>query len=547
MNSGRLAVAERALATLKPGARLIERGPAPKPASDEDTAAILPLRPELERGYRLTDVGNGERFALQWREQVRYVHRWKSWRWWDGQRWSDDETRQVLQLAKETVLSLHREAADPAIDSKRREALSRHALSSEKQARLEAMLACASTEDELAARADEFDADPWLLNVANGVLDLRTGQLVEHQPSLMLTKLADVDYRPGAACPEWMRFLARVTAGDQRLIEFLQRAVGYTLTGDTREQVFFFLYGIGANGKSTFLEVLRMLLGDYATQAAFRTFLQQKRSGDAAREDIARLRGARMVASIEAADGARLDEGMIKTLTGQDVITARFLHQNSFEFLPQFKLWLAANHKPSIRGVDEAIWRRVRLVPFTVQIPEGERQPKEVLMALFSDELPGILAWAIEGCRLWQRDGLGLPSAVAEATREYREEMDQLTEFIAENCEIGDGFDVPAAGAFACYKAWCERSNERPMTKKAFGQALGAKYTRATKGHAKTTVYNGLRLRTPENAGGLFAQGGFFSHASPRVREYGNTYPHAPAPSAAEFELDESQAEAVDA
>jgi putative DNA primase/helicase len=265
--------------------------------------------------------------------------------------------------------------------------------------------------------SDTLDSDPYLFNVENGTLDLRTGLQRPHNPADRITKLAPVVYDPTATAATWDQFLARIFTGDRELIRFIQRAVGYSLTGLTTEQVMFLLWGTGQNGKSTFITTLQALFGDYARQTAFDTFLAASKSTPgAARPDIVRLRGARLISALEAPAGARLAETVVKSLTGGDIISARDLYSSGSEFRMEGKLWLAANNKPEIRGTDLAIWRRIRLVPFTVTIPEEEKDPQ--LADKLRAELPGILNWAVEGLAVWQREGLGVPVAVERATAE---------------------------------------------------------------------------------------------------------------------------------
>ena len=242
--------------------------------------------------------------------------------------------------------------------------LARHALKSEAEGRLRAMVNLAKTEPSIPVKQSMLDADPWLLNCQNGTIDLRTGKLLAHHRSNLCTKEVPIAFDSDAKCPTWIAFLGRVMADNRALVRFLQRAVGYALTGMTSEQVLFFLYGTGANGKSTFIETCRNLVGDYAQQADFDTFMPKEKGHP--RNDLARLAGARFVAAVEAAQGRQLAENVIKQATGCDVITARFLYHESFEYSPQYKLFLVANHKPVIVGTDEAIWRRIRLIPFTV-------------------------------------------------------------------------------------------------------------------------------------------------------------------------------------
>ena len=284
----------------------------------------------------------------------------------------------------------------------------------------------------------------------------------------MLTKYADVEFRDDAECPLWLAFLEKIFGGNAEIIGYLQRAVGYSLTGDTREQCLHLLHGSGSNGKSTFLEVLQALMGDYGVQADFATFVEKK--GDGPRNDVARLAGTRMVRSSEIGEGKRLNESLVKSLTGQDTIAARFLYSEAFEFRPTFKLWLAANHKPVIRGTDHAIWRRVRLIPFTVTISESEKD--ETLKDRLIAELPGILRWAVEGCHLWLERGLHPPDAVTVATTAYKNESDILGTFLEECCEIGSGLEVSATELYTAYKRWAHENGEFELSQTAFGRRI---------------------------------------------------------------------------
>ena len=298
------------------------------------------------------------------------------------------------------------------------------------------MLVLAQSEPDIPARITEFDTDPLLLNCANGVLNLATGELMPHAPARRLSKITTIAYDPMAACPLWLEFLDRVMGSDDDMIDYLQRAMGYTLTGHTGEQCLFFTHGNGANGKSVFLEILLQMAGEYGTNARADSFMVKQQSGIP--NDIARLVGMRFVGVNETETGQRMAESLVKDLTGGDTISARFLHREFFTFRPEFKLWIRGNHKPSIRGTDDGIWRRIHLIPFEVQIPEAERDPN--LPEKLHAELPGILRWAVEGAIAWQRDGLRVPEKVKAATSEYRTEMDRLADFIDEKCTTGASF-----------------------------------------------------------------------------------------------------------
>ncbi len=417
--------------------------------------------------FHLTDLGNGQRFAAQHREGARYCHPWNSWLIWDGERWRRDATAEAERKAKDTVRSIYVEAS-ACEDDTRRAAIAKWAKASEANARQQAMLAQAMSEPGIPVMPDDLDADPWLLNVRNGTLDLRTGELMPHRRDDLITKRAPVEYDPAAECPIWQRFLLRVLDCSSTLISFLQRAAGYSLTGEVREQVFFMLYGQGRNGKSTLVTTLLSLLGDYALQTPSAT-LMVKREG-AIPNDVARLRGARFIAAMETAAGGKLDEAFMKQFTGGDVISARFLNEEFFDFKPQGKIWLSTNHRPNIEGSELAIWRRVRLIPFNVRIPEQECDP--ALPEKLAAERSGILAWAVRGCLDWQAEGLNAPEEVKAATQDYQQDMDTLAPFLEEHCVLQKGAQATASDLYGVYKQWAAQANERPMTQKGFGQAL---------------------------------------------------------------------------
>ncbi|KKL83177.1 hypothetical protein LCGC14_1977380 [marine sediment metagenome] len=359
-------------------------------------------------------------------------------------------------------------------------ALADHAKRTESEARIAAMIALAASEPGIPVRPAELDADPWLLNVQNGTLDLRTGTLRVHEGADLITKLAPVNYDPAAECPLWLAFLDRIMEGKASLIEFLQRSAGYSLTGDISEQVLFFFYGRGRNGKSTFLTTILTLLGDYGRQAA-PGLLTMKRH-DAHPTERADLMGARFVASIEVEQGRRLAEALVKELTGGDRQKARFMRGDFFEWEPTHKLYLAVNHRPVVTGTDLAIWRRIRLVPFSVRIPEEEQDRN--LSAKLKGEASGILNWALEGCLAWQGDGLGAPLEVVEATASYRAEQDVLGAFIDDECTLAEDAKATAKSLYAAYREWSKAHGEEPATQTAFGLQLGERGLRASRGRS---------------------------------------------------------------
>jgi P4 family phage/plasmid primase-like protien len=471
-----------------------------------------PGNPRPLDGLAHTDIGNGAKFARANSPDVRYCHPWRGWMYWDGCRFVVDQHGHVPELAKRVVRDMYREARALVAEAEqltttdlvragqageRAAAALKWAMQSAKVERISAMLKLAQGEPGLPVTPGELNTHSMMLTVENGDLDLRTGLLVPHDRERLSTKLAPVTYDPNAACPTWLAFLDRIMGKKAEVIAFLKRAIGYSLTGDTSEQVLFLLYGLGANGKSTLLEILRALLGDYGAQAEFSTFLEKK--SDAVRNDLADLFGARFVAAVEVEGGRRLAEALVKTLTGSDAIKARFLFQEYFTFQPSFKLWLAANSKPVIRGQDHAIWRRIRLIPFEIQIPEAEqdRQLGQKLRA----ELPGILRWAVEGCLEWQEHGLGIPEEVRKATADYQAEMDVLGDFLAEHCITTDPQAYVAASAlYSAYTRWCETANEVPLRHKAFGMRLSERGCRSdrTTTRPQVRIWRGIRLRTEQ-------------------------------------------------
>ena len=382
----------------------------------------------------LTDTGAAERFAILQQHEVKYCAPWKKWLIWDGRRWSNDNTYAVTRKTKAVTRQLYTGAAKIQDDRERRETL-KFLIKSESTAKVKAMHELLKS--EVPILPEQLDQNKWLLNLENGTYDLKTAEFKQHNSKDYITKLAPVEYDENATCPLWIEFVNEIMAGDLHMISFLQQVIGYALTGDTSEQAMFILYGLGANGKSTFLETIGALVGDYGTATPIETLLI-KREGIS--NDIARLKGARFVYAMEAAQNKRLAESLIKQLTGGDRITARFLHAEFFEFHPEFKLFLATNHRPVIRGTDWAIWRRIHLIPFTVEIPK-EKQDKNLKEKLIV-ELPGIMNWALAGCDDWLRNGLFYPEPVIEATGKYKSEMDILGDFITDCIDKERGSEV---------------------------------------------------------------------------------------------------------
>jgi putative DNA primase/helicase len=422
---------------------------------------------ELLEPKHLTDLGNAERLIDNRGEDLRYCDPLGGWLCWDGKRWQQDNSGQVYRWAMDTVRGIYHEASEEKNASKRI-ALGEWAKSSEFASHIDNMIRLARS--LVPATPDEFDVNPWLLNVQNGTLDLRTGELYPHRRGDMSMKMTSTEYHPDAKAPTWEAFLERAMKHDREMIAFLQRAVGYSLTGVTGEEVLFVIYGSGRNGKSKFLGAIQDTLGlDYAQQMPPQT-LMLKRGETGATSELARLKGARFAATIETGEGGRLDEALVKQATGGDLISARYLYKEYFEYKPTHKIWLATNHKPQVRGTDEGIWSRIILIPFGVFIPPLERDGD--LAEKLAAEATGILAWAVQGCMDWQRERLALPEVVREATQEYREAMDAIGEFIEERCVIGDEFEIGASDLFAAYKDWASVNSEYTYNQRRFGDAL---------------------------------------------------------------------------
>ena len=463
------------------------------------TAAVTSAE---NKSYDMTDTGNAHRLYDKFGKLIRYSYNRKKWYFWTGKQWILDEMGEVKKLADVIIDDLKREAWNIQ-DEDLQEAAFKFAKTTANSARKEAMVKEAQHLMDIPAAPDDFDGYTDFLNCENGVVNLRNGELFPHDPSYMLTKKCDCEYDVRHGRPEmWLKFLDDITGGNADLQRYIQKCVGYSISGSNREQCAYFLYGMGNNGKSTFLDTISDMLGDYASNSQPDTFMLQSRlgsSGGGANSDIARLKSARFVTSEEPTEGIRLNEGLLKQLTGGSKVTCRFLYGDEFEYTPEFKIWIATNHKPVIRGTDFGIWRRIKLIPFEVNIPK-DKVDKNLKFKL-RKEFPQILAWAVEGCMMWQREGMEEPECVLEATKEYKQEMDLIAGFVEQCIMIDYTADkIQASDLFGVYSRWAKQNNEYEMSSKKFFMEVAKKLPE--KGRNGKGVYYG-RIRLTEYAQSL--------------------------------------------
>ena len=455
---------------------------------------------ESKLTLQLTDMGNADRFAATIQGNVLHSPI-RGWMLWDGCRWAPDSADMVYEMALNCVKRIVVEAEVEGVTREQAAEIVKHAVRSQSRQSLEAMLAMTARHPAISISDDQLDSDPWMLAVANGVVDLRQGKLATHDRSRMNSYCCLPAYKVDGNRTQWLNFVQTVFDNRPGLVRWVQKAVGYTLTGSTREQCLFFLHGSGLNGKSTFVETLSAVLGDYACHTHSETFMA--RSVGSIRNDLARLVGRRMVVATEVPAGKRLDEVGVKSMTGEERIIARYLHKEFFEFSPAFKIWLSGNHKPAIVGTDFAIWRRIRVIPFTVTIAPDKADKN--LRAKLLQEAEGILAWAVEGCQLWQLEGLDdVPDEITQSTQRYREEQDSIGWFVQEVCAVAKGLQITAVELYEAYRGWADTNKEEVMSRNEFWIRLQERVPTVHRYRVEREwIYTGLTLQKPVPLGAV--------------------------------------------
>jgi len=443
-------------------------------------------KPLPQMPINLTDTGNTERLRRLYADKLCYVYALDTWLRYTGHYWRRVTEGVMLRATKGIA---HRMAKEASLEGDKD--LARWATASEGRARRAAIVFLAQS--ELEGDIELFDTHDWLLNCLNGTLDLRNGELLPHHRGDMISKLARVAYKPDAGCPRWQQFLSEITGGDQQLVHYLQQLAGVWLTGDTSEHMLALLWGSGANGKTTYVEALRRVLGaDYTQTIPVKVLLDRDRGGDAPQPSLVQLKGKRLVVTSESGPGSRLNEGLVKILTGGDTLSARGLHQAPIQWTPTHHLCMHTNHKPTIYDTTSSTWRRVKLIPFAVQFSE-DQQDKQLLDKL-ALEVEGILAWAVEGCLDWQRNGLQQPDVVTAATKSYRQEMDTLGDWLADCCLLDKKAGAPFADLYESYRTY---SGDDDMSKTRFGRSLqekGFQKYRMSAQYKRTVTYAGIGL-----------------------------------------------------
>lgn len=435
----------------------------------KSVARYEPAEASTAPEYPYTDGGSAEHYAAVNAGRVCYRHDQRRWYVWRHPIWKPDDDGEAERLALKAVRERQAKALAISDADQRKKALT-FLLGSESGYRLRSMMEIAKNLKPLAKAGQEFDRSPTLLAVQNGVLDLTTGEFRKGRPDDYITQCAGTHYDPNAKAPRWEKFLREVFQGDEDLIAFVQRAVGYCLTGWTHEQIFFFCYGTGRNGKSKFLSTLRALLGNYAQHTAFSTFTKERGRGGH-EDDLMALEGARLVTAIETKAVGTLAEDTLKAIVGEDPVTGSRKFERTRTFQPTFKLWLAANSLPKVNDVSDGLWRKIALVPFNAKF-EGERDDKRIGEKLRA-ELPGILVWALQGCLEYQRVGLNPPQRCIDAVLAWRMDNDPLADFLAA-CRTGQGLETKASELYQAYTQHCAQTGLKPVSMHVFSPLVQA-------------------------------------------------------------------------
>lgn len=468
------------------------------PARNINDTYKVRFRKNKPQVYSLDDTGNALRLVEQFGDKIRYNYTAKQWMVYNGSQWRTDNGGEVVKMCEAVSDHMRRHELKEFVNkniTEDEESAERIFLNHVKKTRqkkgVNDMIHLAAA--RLPAKTTDFDTQPYIINTQSGVLNLKTGEIGPHDASLRLSKISYANYSEKSDCPTWLKFLDDIFDGNTELIDYVQQCVGYTLTGDTSEQCMFICYGTGRNGKSTFLDVLGAMMGEYAVTIQPESLMQKTGNSASHSSDIARLSGARLAITSESNEGMRFNEGLIKQLTGGDKITASKKYENEFEFTPQFKLWMMTNHKPKVRDTTLGFWRRMKLIPFEVTIPE--EKVDKMLTQKLKRELPAIFHWALQGCLSWHK-GEGLskePPVMLDAKKEYQTENDVVQRFLDDCTQVDYCASVGASELYAAYLAWLERTNERvKLTQTAFGREVRAKYPK--KKTANGFIYSSIKL-----------------------------------------------------
>lgn len=489
----------------KNGYDLVKAGIEKEPPKKKEPEKNVELNTDIEF-QRCTDFGNGKRFLSRYANMVVYCSQNSSWYIWSKEGyWKKDSLGEIRELVKKTFLSIYNEI-ELQETTEGRAAVAKWALQCEKPEHINACLNFAQSNPAVVVTMDKFDTDKNLFNFLNGTYDLKNHLFLPHDKENYITRQVPYNYDPSAQCPNFMVFLNRIfkSRKDKDLIiDYLQKALGYSLTGEISQQIIFLLHGSGSNGKSTLLETQRMIMGDYGTTIDSGSLTTKK--NDSVRNDIARLPNIRFVVASENAKGTIIDEELIKKLTGGDQVTARFLFQEEFNFYPQLKLWWAFNHPPGVRDLTHSLMRRLKLIPFEERIPDSERIDQAVLLELYRTELPGIFNWELEGLKRFQKEGLKDIAAISNAVKEFKEEQDRLHDWITDVCYVPERDDRDAAlvksdvytsATVLCksFNNWAAQNNEKPMSQRKFSMELmerGFKRTHTNTGN----VFHGIGIK----------------------------------------------------